>query len=194
MPALINGSAPAGNGAAGNRPELSNPMLQQIQDQIERNLAVDPANKQAFLKIVVAGQHFGLDKGAQGLLAQLHNSRDPIADAAKGAVSLALIMRKEAKSVMPLKAMVPAAAVLMLKALDFLDRSRVVKIGVPELTRASEIFGDFVLARFGISKQGLQHAAQKVHQIVSDPESMVKLQMKAGLLRHPDAATPTPGV
>jgi hypothetical protein len=191
---LINGPAPAGNGAAGNGPELSNPLLQQIQTQIERNLSVDPANKHAFLKIVVAGQHLGVDKGAQGLLAQLLQSRDPITDAAKGAVSLALIMRREANGVMPLKALVPAAAVLMLKALDFLDLTGTVKIGQAELTRASETFGDFVLARFGISKQGLQHAAQKVHQIVSDPESMVRLNLKAGLLRHPNAATPTPGV
>ena len=182
------------NGASPPEPELSDPLLEQIRNEIERNLALDPQNKANFLKVVVAGLHLALDKGPNSLLAQLRQSRDPIADAAKGAVSLMIVMRKQAKGVMPLKAGIPAAAVLMLHALDFLDRSGTVKIGVPELTRATQIFGDFVFARFGISRQGLQQAAVKVHQIVQDPVAMQKIGLKAGVLRHPDAALPTPGV
>lgn len=170
--------------------ELNNPLLQQAEDKIEAGLT--PENAANYQKIVVAGLHVGLDKGADGLMAQLARSKDPIADAAKGAVSVVLILRKEAKGVMPVKALVPAAMTLMLRALDFIDRAKIAPVGQPELVRATHIFGDFMFARFGISKAGLANAAQKVHAITQDPVAMTKIQMKAGFLRHPDAATPTP--
>lgn len=169
---------------------ISNPLLEQAEAKIESQLT--PDNQQNYMKIVVAGMHAALDKGPNSILAQLRQSQDPIADAAKGAVSLVLILRRQARGVMPLKAAVPAAMTLMLKALDFIDRSKIMPIGQNELVRATHIFTDFMFARFGISKAGLQNAATKVHAITQDPQSMAAINLKAGLTRHPDAATPTP--
>ena len=170
--------------------ELTNPLLQQAQDKIEAGLT--PENRADYMKIVVAGLHIALDKGPNGLLASMAKSHDPIADAAKTAVSLVILMSRESKGVMPPKAMVPAALTLMLHALDFADRSKIVAIGEPELVRATHIFGDTVFARFGISKAGLANATQRVHALTQDSGAMTKIQMKAGLLKHPLAATPTP--
>lgn len=170
--------------------ELSNQLLQQAEEKVESGLT--PDNRGNYLKIVVAGQHVALDKGPNGILASLAKSQDPISDAAKGAVSLVLILRKQAHGVMPLKAMVPAAMTLMLKALDFADRSKIVKVGNPELVRATHIFTDTIFARFGITKAGLANAASKVHALTQSPEAMAKISLKAGLTRHPDAAVPTP--
>jgi hypothetical protein len=136
--------------------------------------------------------HVALDKGPNGILASLRNSQDPVADAAKGAVSLCLILRKQAKGVMPLKAMVPAAMTLMLKALDFVDRSKMAPIGKPELVRATQIFTNTMFRAMGITRQGITNAAVKVHQIINDPDAMAKINLKAGLTRDPLAATPTP--
>jgi hypothetical protein len=169
---------------------LSNPLLEQTEQKIESGLT--PDNQANYQKIVVAGMHAALDKGPDGILAQLQKSRDPISDAAKGAVSLCIILRKEAKGIMPAKAMVPAAMTLMLKALDFIDRAKIMPIGQPELVRATHVFTDFMFARFGITKQGLANAANKVHAFTQDPESMAKINLKAGITRHPMAATPTP--
>lgn len=170
--------------------ELSNPLLQQAEDKVESGLT--PDNRANYDKIVLAGMHIGLDKGPNGILASLAKSQDPIADAAKGAVSLVLILRKQAKGVMPLKAMVPAAMTLMLKALDFADRSKIVAVGNPELVHATHIFTDTIFARFGITKAGLANAATKIHRLTQSPEAMAAINLKAGLTRHPDAATPTP--
>jgi hypothetical protein len=169
--------------------ELSNPILQQAEDKIETNLT--PENQANYLKIVVAGQHIALDKGPNGLLAGLAKSQDPVADAAKGAISLCLILRKQAHGVMPLKAMVPAAMTLMLKALDFADRSKIIQIGTPELVRATHIFTDFLFARFGITKAGLANAANRVHAITQDPAQMELINRKAGIVKSPDASEPT---
>ena len=166
--------------------ELNNPLLQQAETQVESQLT--PDNRANYLKIVVAGLHAALNGGPNGILASLKQSQDPISDAAKGAVSLTLILRKEARGVMPLKAMVPAAMTLMLKALDFADRAGIVKIGQPELVRATHIFTDFLFDRMGITKQGLANAAQKVHALTQDPAAMAKINVKAGLAPHPGAA------
>lgn len=169
---------------------LSNPLLQQAEAAIEAGLT--PDNRDNYLKIVVAGMHAALAKGPDGILAQLQKSPDPISGAAKGAVALVLILRKQAQGVMPLKAMVPAAMTLMLKALDFADRSGIAKVGNDELVRAMHIFTDFLFARVGITRQGLANAANRVHALTQDPEAMAKINLTAGVTRHPLAATPTP--
>jgi hypothetical protein len=169
---------------------LGNPLLQQTENHIESQLT--PDNVQNYQKIVVAGMHAALGGGPNSILAQLDKSQDPVADAAKGAVSLIIILRHQAKGIMPLKAAVPAAMTLMLKALDFIDRSKIMPVGQPELVRATHIFTDTMFARFGISKAGLANAATQIQGIIQDPVAMQKLQMKAGFLKHPMAAEPTP--
>lgn len=170
--------------------ELNSPILQQAEDKVESQL--DPETRANYVKITVAGMHAALDGGSNSILASLKKSQDPVSDAAKGAVSLCLILRKQAHGIMPLKAMVPAAMTLMLKALDFADRAGIVKVGQPELVRATRVFTDTVFARFGITKDGLANAAQKVHAITQDPAKMAAINLKSGITAHPGAATPTP--
>jgi hypothetical protein len=170
--------------------EMSNPLLQQAEDRIESQLT--PENRESYMKIVVAGMNAALDKGTGGILASLGQSKDPVTDAAKGAISLVLILRKQAHGIMPIKAMVPAAMTLMLKALDFADRSGIAKIGQPELVRVTHIFMDEIFHKFGITKQGLTNAAARVHAITQDDSAMQAINLKAGITRHPMAATPTP--
>jgi hypothetical protein len=87
-------------------------------------------------------------------------------------------------------AMVPAAMTLMLKGLDFVDRAGIAKVGQPELVRATHIFTDTIFARFGITKQGLANAAQRVHAITQDPAAMNAINLKAGVVAHPGALSP----
>lgn len=170
--------------------ELNDPILQQCEEKIESGLT--PENKQDYDKIVTAGMHVALNGGPNSILASLQKSKDPVADAARGAIGLVLILRKEAKGIMPMKAAVPAAMSLMLKALDFLDRSKIAAVGTPELVRATHIIADEIFAKFGITKQGLANAATKVHNLTQDPASMQAINLKAGLVKHPMAVTPTP--
>lgn len=173
--------------------ELNNPLLQQAQDQLEA--ALTPENRADYEKVVAAGMHVALDKGLNGLLSKLAQAPDPIKAAAQGAVGLVLILEKEAAGkgqVMPRMALVPAAATLLFKALDFLDRSKIVAIREPEMVRAAHIFTDFMFARSNITKQGLAKAGERVHALTQDPDAMQKINFKAGVLRHPMSATPTP--
>jgi hypothetical protein len=83
---------------------------------------------------------------------------------------------------------------LMLRALDFLNRGGTVKVGTPELVRATHIFTNEMFAACHITPPMLARAANRVHAITQDPQAMEAIKMKAGLTRHPMAATPTPGL
>ncbi len=112
-------------------------------------------------------------------------------DAAKGAVALVLILRREAKGVMPLQAMIPAAMTLMLHALDLVNRAGLAKVGAQELDRATTIFANTIFHSAGITAPMLAHATQRVNEITQDPAQLQKLQLKAGMVKHPDALEPT---
>jgi hypothetical protein len=175
---------------SGQTNQLSNPLLQQVEEKIESSLT--PENQANYYKIVVAGMQVALHGGPNGGLASLRKSADPISQAARGAVNLVLMLRKEAKGIMPDKAMVPAGLTLMLKALDFVSRAKIAPVGNPELVRASRIYADTMFAQLGITKQMLVNAGQRIHGIINDPAAMAKINLKAGVTRHPLAATPTP--
>ena len=98
---------------------LSNNILQAAEKKLESQLT--PENHQDYLKVVVAGLKVALQKGPDSAMAALRNSKDPINDCAIGAINLCLLMRKQSRGTMPVKAMVPAAMTLMLHALDFVD-------------------------------------------------------------------------
>jgi hypothetical protein len=190
MSGMINGAPPAA-GAAQTTNQMSSPILEAAEQKIEEQLAQDDQNKQNYQKIVVAGMAAALSRGPDGILASLRKSPDPVRDAAKGAVSLVLILRRNARGVMPLKAMVPAAMTLMLRALDFVNRTGT-KIGTPELVRATHIFTNEVFAAFHITPAMLAHASTQVHALTQDPVAMAAINQKAGITQHPNAANPTP--
>lgn len=173
--------------------DLRNPLLQQTESALEARLK--PETRADYMKIVVAGLHIALAGGPNGFLAKLHASNDPIGLCAKGAAQLVLVMSKEAKGTMPRQAMVPAGLTLMLHGLDFIDRAGV-KIGANELARATTQYGNELFHRQGITPEMLKNATAKVHSIVQDPDAMAKINLKAGITQHPDAAklTPIPGM
>jgi hypothetical protein len=192
MSGMINGAAPpAGDQApSGGGGSLTNPLLQQAESQIETNL--QPAVRADYDKIVVAGLHIALQGGSGGFMAKLAASKDPIGDAARGAASLVLIMRKQSKGVMPMKSAIPAGMTLLFHALDFVDRAKIAKIAEPEIDKASTIYVNFLFAKLHITPAMLQQMSGKVHAITQDPASMAAINLKAGITRHPMAATPTP--
>lgn len=171
-----------------DRPE--NSILAQAEQAIESKLT--PEIKFSYQKVVNAGMSLGLQNGPHGLLGRLAQSRDPVSDAAKGALGLVFIMRGEAKGVMPPQVIAPAAMTLMIKALAVLDRAGVLTVTNDELVRGARILTDELMARMGVTKPMLLHAATRVHQFTQDPTAMELINRKAGLVKHPDASEPTP--
>ncbi len=168
---------------------LNNKFLKAAEDELERRLT--PDTKPDYMKIVVAGMRVALDKGPQGILATLQHSRDPVQDAAVGAINLVMLLRKQSRGTMPPKAIPPAAMTLMLQALDFVDKMRIKRIGPPDLDRATHIFANHLFTLFHITPAMLQGLAVKVHGVTRDPTQMEMIARKAGVVKDPRASQPT---
>jgi hypothetical protein len=166
----------------------ASPLLAALEQRIETQLT--PQMRTNYKKIVVAGMRAGIDGGTNGILYKLKDSKDPIHDCAVGAIGLVLMMRKQARGAMPMQALVPAAMVLMLKALGFAERSKLIPpLTSAILSRAVHIFTNTLFAAFKITPQMMQHAAAKTHEIIQDPVRMEKIKAHAGFTKVP----PPPG-
>jgi hypothetical protein len=173
--------------------DIKNPLLARQEDQIESQLT--PETKDNYLRIVTVGLQTVVGSGPNGIVAQLKSAPDPLTAAAQGAVSLVFILRKEAKGVMPPKAMVYASFTLMLYALDYLDSHGIMKIGNPELVQATHIWTNFIMKLSKITPQVLAQMTQRVHAITKDPAAMHAVNLKAGIASHtdvPPGAPPAP--
>lgn len=179
-----------GQVTAPNAIPQNQPILDAAEQKVESQLT--PETRESYMKIVVAGMKAGLENGPNSILAGLRKSQDPVADCAKGAIGLVLILKHQAQGIMPVKAMIPAAMTLMLKALSFADQTGIVAVGADELSRATHIFANTFLAKYGVTPPMLQHAMVKVHGLTQDPVAMEQMKRSAGIVRHPDASEPTP--
>lgn len=168
---------------------LNNDLLQATEQKIESQLL--PETRQAYMKIVVSGMRVAGHNGANGLLSGLRNRKDPIADCAIGAINLVLLMSKQSKGVMPMKAMVPAAMTLMLQALDLVEKAGIAKIGPEELSRATHVFTNHLFKALKITVPMLQSGAKHVHAIMQDPTKMELINRKVGVVKAPGASSPT---
>lgn len=167
----------------------SNKLLQTAEDKVESNLT--PENRVNYQKLVTAGLKTALANGANSYLAQLKNSKDPLNDSAVGAVNLVFILNKQARGTAPIQAMVPAATTLMLHALDFVDRTGMMKIGAQEIATATKKLADTIFKNMGVTPQMLAKAHDNVAKVVKDPGHLEAMKRKAGLVKAPSASTPT---
>lgn len=165
-------------------------ILQTTEKQVESQLT--PDNRANYLKIVVAGMKYGMHGGANGIMGHLADSKDPIHDCAVGAANVVLILRKEAKGVMPIKAMVPAGLTLMIKALSVVDKLGLMPIGNAEVDKATTLYTNYMLKSLKVSAPMLKTAMVNVHGIINDPTKMEAIKRKAGVVKDPRASEPTP--
>lgn len=154
--------------------QMTNPLLRQIEDRIEAQLA--PDNRENYMKILVAGMKLGLKDGPNGILAGLKDAQDPVATAARGAVNIVGLLSRSARGKMPEKAMVPAAMSLMLHALDFLEKTGKMKVDEAVLEKATKMFADDIMRLFGINNQKLSNMASMSHMVGMNPQALQQIQ------------------
>ena len=151
---------------------IQNTLLKQAEDRVEKT--VPPAQRDNYLKIVVAGMKYAMDKGPEGLLASLKDSKDPLADSVKGAIAIVGVLRGNAKGTMPLEAMIPATMSLMFQALDFAEKMNLLTVTETELDKAAHMFMDTILPLLNVPKAKLDESMDQVHGIMRDPDKMAQ--------------------
>ena len=162
-----------------------NGLIAQAEDKIESQLT--PDNARDYRKIVTAGMAYALKGGPNSIMAKLKDSKDPVHDAAVGAVNLCLLMRKQSRGTMPLKAMAPACTTLALKAIEFAERAGMIQVDEKTVGRAVRINVDHLLRAFGLTPQRIHTAAQNIHAMTQDPLRMAKIRQAAGMEAAPNA-------
>lgn len=167
---------------------LKNKLLQGAEQSIERSLT--PVNRANYMKIVVQGLQVGLKDGDKGIFSTLRDSADPVSDCALGAVNLVMLLRVQSQGTMPDQAMAPAAATLMLHALDFAEQAGLVAVDMEALTRAMRLYTNQIFKARGITPQMLTKAAGAVRGVVDNPEQMELIKRRAGVVRDPRASSP----
>lgn len=148
-------------------------LLQQAEAKVEASV---PASQKAnYLKIVVAGMKLALNKGPNGLVGALKNSKDPMGDIVNGAIGIVGILRRESKNTMPLPVMVPAIMTLVLHGLDIAQKFGLLQIGPAELGQATQQAMETIMQKVGLTPQKVQQLAAQSHGVMQDPQAMNKL-------------------
>ena len=151
---------------------LQNTLLKQAEDRVEKT--VPPAQRDNYLKIVGAGMKYALDKGPEGILASLKDSKDPVSDSVLGAIAIVGVLRNNAQGTMPIQALIPAAMALMLHALDFAEKMKLIKVTETELDNATQMFMDKIMPLLQVPKAKLDESFQQVNDILRDPDKMAQ--------------------
>lgn len=165
------------------------PILVQAEQKVQSGLT--PQNAVNVQKIVNAGLQAALAGGPNSILASLQHSQNPVHDCVVGAVNLALLLRKQSRNTMPLQALVPAALILMMKALDTAERIGMIKVDANLLAQATQMFAEDIMPKLGVTPQVLAGATAKVHRVMADPGTMERINRAAGTSVDPRAGRPT---
>lgn len=165
-----------------------NKLLAATEQRIEAELT--PQTRENYGKILVAAMKVSLQDGQTGILAGLAKSKEPLKDVAVGAINVVMLLRKQSPA-MPPQALVPAAMTLMLNGLDFMDRSGIEKIDVPQLDKATRHFTNHLLRVFNVTPQQLQQMGTKVNDVMNDPVAMEKIARRTGQVKDPGASSPS---
>ena len=166
-----------------------NKILQAAEAQVEAGMT--PEARDDYLKVVVAGLRTGLKDGANSLLASLKTSPKPLDDCARGAANVVLMLRAQSRNTMPLKAMIPAGFTLTLKAMEFAERARILKVGKDELVAATNLYSNYMFKALKITQPMLDKAAQAVTGILDDGAKMEIVKRRVGAVKDPRASVPT---
>lgn len=153
---------------------IENTLLRQTEVSVEKT--VPAYDRDNYLKIVVAGMKYAMFKGSDSVIASLRNSKDPLSDSVKGAIAIVGALRQGAKGTMPIKPMVAAALTLMLHALDFAEKMKLLTITPDELDRATQLFMDTILPYLKVPKETLDASLEQVHTLLRDPDKMTQYE------------------
>lgn len=155
---------------------MENTLLKQAQTELESKIV--PEAKENYDKIVVAGEMLAMGKkDSNSAMADIKTAKDPLDMVVKAVIGILHLLRKQAKGVMPVNAMVPAGMTLVFQGLDVAERVGVLKVTKDVLAKAVKLYISIVLQKLRITPEKLRGYMQQAHDIVNDPQKLS--QMKA---------------
>jgi hypothetical protein len=156
---------------------LKNELLQKAQAKIEELVR----DRERYTKLVSAGTKTIYDKGTFAELSKaMADSQDPVADVAKGIVSVINMIAHKARGTIPHDVALQAGMALLLDALDFIEQAGMVKIDGKALDEATQAFIEAMLPSVGQTRQKLDAALSSVQGVMADPQKMEQYKASMG--------------
>ena len=135
--------------------QTTNKALQQVEQATEAK--VSPDMQAQFHRIVTAGMKVMYSPQSHHLMAQeLSKPGDPTEVVGEGVAKLMVILFKEGKQALPMKAMMPAAIVLTCEALDFAEKAGKLTADSDTIAQTIKEMMSTLLQALGASPQSLQ--------------------------------------
>lgn len=154
--------------------KINNPLLQQAVQAVESK--VDPALRNSYDRIVLAGEKFMFsDQTRKMLMNQLKSTQNPAEAAGEGIAKLFVILMRESKGTLNMKVAIFAMTTLLCVALDFMEEAGYVKVTTEVLARATEEMGSAILQIQGATPDKI---AGMVQQRGAQPQGLVNNAME----------------
>ncbi|MGQ3300178.1 hypothetical protein [Reyranella sp.] len=147
--------------------QLEDPLLKQIEADISNSLT--PSNRADYEAAVLASP-----QGAEGLRV-LANADDKAEACALRSVTAALMLYKQNDGTTPLEVVPPAAATLMLLAMDTLQKANLYTPSKEDVARGAGIQLEQVMAALGLTVPVFTRMAEKTSSIAGSPEALEKI-------------------
>ena len=141
---------------------MHNPMLQNIEEQIEKNIPAD--KKEAYKRMTLAaGKMMFSDKGNRNMrLVREPKSREtPVETISEGAIGLTWLLYIQSKKQMPVEVLVPGAMVVACWAMDFAQMSYGINITPQIISAVAKLTYEKMFEKLGVTPDQLREAILK---------------------------------
>jgi len=144
-------------------------------------------DKQAFLKVVLAGEKIMVDPTTHANMQMVKNPdavrAKPAEQVANGVTGLMYLMFMQSKQTMDKNVLIMAGVVLLTKAIDLVSRSLQIPFTDEMIANATQIMAQGLFERLKITPEMLQQAVDKGHEEIQAYEKQAEAQKNGtGLL------------
>lgn len=141
--------------------QSDHPILDQIEAKIEE--MVKPEDKDAFVRIVVAGMKVMFDERTHQMAMESVSKGDPINGAVDGVKDLMVMLYEESRGTMPPVPAMQAAIVLLCQALGFMQEVNMVQLDNENISEAVKSLSEKLMAAAGLTPE-------KVDELIAQTE------------------------
>jgi hypothetical protein len=139
-----------------------NPILQQIEDNISKNVL--PDDRKAFEHSVEAGKHILFDPQSHQNMELIKNPKsreNPAETISTGIVGLGWVMYEHSDRTLPPGGLICACIILICEVLDFSERGLGIEITNELVAQTTKLFMEKMFKKLGVQPEQLQQAIMK---------------------------------
>lgn len=150
-------------GPNGDPVDSSDPIIAQVQDALRAK--IPPQYRVAVQQIVLAGMKVMFSAQTHHLmLNSIAGDTDPAHAVGMGVTQLITLLYRESKGTMPIPAIAPAAILLCCEALDFMEKSGIVKVTPAIMDSTTQVVIGYLMQKVGLTPQKMSQIAQQAAQ------------------------------